>query len=132
MAGACLPARTDTDHADVDRLFSVVIRYSSAPVSSCKSLPSLGEALRVVFKLFTHAATYLLKRGFAANVVVKDVPNIAWRLQLGSAFIPAVPLVVGIFFCPESPKWLMKKGRYVGKSDLKIESKHPLRSSCLP
>jgi hypothetical protein len=58
-----------------------------------------------------------LHRGFAANVVVKDVPNIAWRLQLGSAFIPAVPLVVGIYFCPESPKWLMKKGRYVGEHD---------------
>jgi hypothetical protein len=38
-------------------------------------------------------------------------------VQLGSAFLPAVPLVVGIFFCPESPKWLMKKGRYVGKRD---------------
>jgi hypothetical protein len=35
-----------------------------------------------------------------------------WRLQLGSAFIPAVPLVLGIFFCPESPRWYIKKGRY--------------------
>lgn len=40
------------------------------------------------------------------------VGNIAWRLQIGSAFIPAVPLLIGIFFCPESPRWLMKKGRY--------------------
>ena len=37
---------------------------------------------------------------------------IAWRLQLGSAFIPAVPLVVGVYFCPESPRWYIKKGRY--------------------
>jgi hypothetical protein len=36
-------------------------------------------------------------QGFAANVVVKDIPRIAWRLQLGSAFIPAVPLVLGIY-----------------------------------
>lgn len=48
----------------------------------------------------------------SANAVVKDVGAIAWRLQLGSAFIPAVPLAVLIFFCPESPRWLMKKGRY--------------------
>jgi hypothetical protein len=48
----------------------------------------------------------------SANAVVKDVGPIAWRLQLGSAFIPAVPLAVLIFFCPESPRWLMKKGRY--------------------
>jgi hypothetical protein len=53
------------------------------------------------------------------------VGRIAWRLQLGSAFIPAVPLAVMIYFCkrsrifllvnltsgPESPRWLMKKGR---------------------
>jgi len=48
----------------------------------------------------------------SANAVVKDVGPIAWRLQLGSAFIPAVPLAILIFFCPESPRWLMKKGRY--------------------
>lgn len=48
----------------------------------------------------------------SANVIVKDVGAIAWRLQLGSAFIPAVPLAILIFFCPESPRWLMKKGRY--------------------
>ena len=50
--------------------------------------------------------------GFCANLAVYNVGPIAWRLQLGSAFIPAVPLVVGIYFCPESPRWLMKKGRY--------------------
>ena len=50
--------------------------------------------------------------GFCANAVVIDTGRIAWRLQIGSAFIPAVPLAIGIFFCPESPRWLMKKGRY--------------------
>jgi hypothetical protein len=39
--------------------------------------------------------------GTCANLAVKDVPDIAWRLQLGSAFIPAVPLCIGIYFCPE-------------------------------
>lgn len=50
--------------------------------------------------------------GFCANLAVYDVGRLAWRLQLGSAFIPAVPLVIGIYFCPESPRWLMKKNRY--------------------
>lgn len=50
--------------------------------------------------------------GFGANLVVAKVPNISWRLQLGSAFIPAVPLVLGVYFCPESPRWYMKKGLY--------------------
>merc|ERR1711990_754243 len=33
------------------------------------------------------------------------------RYQLGSAFIPAVPLML-IYLVPESPRWLMKKNRY--------------------
>lgn len=48
--------------------------------------------------------------GFAANVIVKDTGDISWRLQLGSAFIPSFLLALGVFFCPESPRWLMKKG----------------------
>jgi hypothetical protein len=50
--------------------------------------------------------------GFCANVIVKDTGDIAWRLQLGSAFIPSFILLCGIFFCPESPRWLMKKGKH--------------------
>ena len=49
--------------------------------------------------------------GFCANVIVKDTGDIAWRLQLGSAFIPSFVLAIGIFFCPESPRWLMKHGK---------------------
>ena len=50
--------------------------------------------------------------GTSANLAVKDVGAIAWRLQLGSAFIPAVPLLIGIFFAPESPRWLMSKNKH--------------------
>lgn len=50
--------------------------------------------------------------GFVANIVVKDVGKIAWRLQFGSAFIPSFFLLIGIFFCPESPRWLMKHGKF--------------------
>lgn len=46
-------------------------------------------------------------------MIVGKVPDISWRLQLGSAFIPAVPLVLGIWYCPESPRWYLKKGRHV-------------------
>ena len=50
--------------------------------------------------------------GFCANLAVYNVGAVAWRLQVGSAFIPAVPLVIGVYFCPESPRWYIKKGRY--------------------
>jgi hypothetical protein len=47
-----------------------------------------------------------------ADMVHQNTGSISWRLQLGSAFIPAVPLCLGIAFVPESPRWLMKKRRY--------------------
>lgn len=47
--------------------------------------------------------------GFSANLAVKDTGDISWRLQLGSAFIPAVPLWGGVYLCPESPRWYIKK-----------------------
>jgi len=50
--------------------------------------------------------------GFRANLPVKDAGRIVWRLQIGSAFIPAVPLVLSTYFYPESPHWYIKKLRY--------------------
>ena len=39
-------------------------------------------------------------RGLTANLALYQIGVIAWRLQLGSACIPAVPLIIGIYFCP--------------------------------
>lgn len=50
--------------------------------------------------------------GTCANLIVSTFGHDYWRYQLGSAFIPAVPLIVLIYFCPESPRWYIKKDRY--------------------
>lgn len=34
-----------------------------------------------------------------------------WRYSFGLALVPAVALVVGVYFQPESPRWLMGRGR---------------------
>jgi len=47
--------------------------------------------------------------GFSANLAVKNTGDISWRLQLGSAFIPAVPLWAGIYFCPRALVGILKK-----------------------
>ncbi|KAN0065872.1 hypothetical protein ACQY0O_001003 [Thecaphora frezii] len=83
---------------------------STVPVFAAENSPAqIRGALVMGWQLWTAFGIFL---GFAANVVVADVGRIAWRLQLGSAFIPALPLAILIYFCPESPRWLMKKGRY--------------------
>ena len=43
-------------------------------------------------------------RGLTANLALYQVGTIAWRLQLGSACIPAIPLLFGIYFCPGKEK----------------------------
>ena len=34
-----------------------------------------------------------------------------WKYDFGLAGVPAVILLVGFVFCPESPRWLVQKGR---------------------
>lgn len=51
--------------------------------------------------------------GTAVNLAVYNIPEpLNWRLMFGAPFLPAVPLVALIYFCPESPRWYMKKNRY--------------------
>ncbi|KAF2188457.1 MFS transporter [Zopfia rhizophila CBS 207.26] len=84
-------------------------KNATVPIYSAEMAPARVRGALVMFwQLWVVAGIFL---GFAANVIVKDTGDIAWRLQLGSAFIPSFILGVGIFFCPESPRWLMKHGK---------------------
>lgn len=86
------------------------LKGATIPVFNAENVPaSVRGGLVMSWQLWTAFGIFL---GFCANLAVYKAGHLAWRLQLGSAFIPAVPLVLGIWFCPESPRWLMKKGRY--------------------
>lgn len=83
---------------------------ATVPVFASENSPAaIRGALVMGWQFWTAVGIFF---GFIANIAVADTGAISWRLQLGSAFIPAVPLCLGIFFCPESPRWLMKKGRH--------------------
>lgn len=60
--------------------------------------------------------------GFSANLVFYQVGAIAWRLQIASAFLPAVPLTLGIYFCP---------GKFISRLVELISSTLILRISAL-
>ena len=49
--------------------------------------------------------------GGAFNLAVWNAKH-NWRLMIGAPFIPAVPLLLLIYACPESPRWCIKKNRY--------------------
>lgn len=78
------------------------LKEVTVPVFSAEVAPTMIRGgLVMSWQLWTAFGILL---GTSANLAVKDTGAISWRLQLGSAFIPAVPLVIGIYFCPESPR----------------------------
>ncbi|KAJ5105519.1 facilitated glucose transporter [Penicillium alfredii] len=100
-------------------------KNATVPIYSAEMAPArIRGALVMFWQLWVVAGIFL---GFCANVIVKDTGAISWRLQLGSAFIPSFILAVGIYFCPESPRWLMKNGRHSDafKSMMRLRS-HPI------
>ncbi|CAK7216857.1 hypothetical protein SCUCBS95973_002951 [Sporothrix curviconia] len=87
------------------------LKEVTVPVFSAENSPtSIRGGLVMSWQVWTAFGIFL---GTCANLAVGEVGTIGWRLQFGSAFIPAVPLVLGTWFCPESPRWYIKKGKYV-------------------
>lgn len=78
--------------------------------------PAIRGALTMQWQTWTAFGIML---GYAADLVLYHVPirvphitGLNWRLMMGSAAIPALFVMVQVMFCPESPRWLMKKGKY--------------------
>ncbi|KAI0006410.1 sugar transporter-domain-containing protein [Xylariaceae sp. FL0662B] len=104
------------------------IKASTVPIFAAENSPaSIRGALVMSWQMWTAFGIFL---GTCANLAVGGVPKIAWRLQIGSAFIPAIPLVLLILFCPESPRWFIKKSRYQDamKSLLKLRN-NPIQAA---
>ncbi|KAJ5811687.1 hypothetical protein N7474_007988, partial [Penicillium riverlandense] len=86
------------------------VKSSTTSVYASENAPAqIRGALAMTWQLYVAFGIFL---GFSANLAVVNTGPIAWRLQLGSAFIPAIPLLCFVLFCPESPRWYIKKGRY--------------------
>lgn len=86
------------------------LKEVTVPVYSAENAPTnIRGGLVMSWQLWTAFGIFL---GTCANLAVANTGHNSWRLQLGSAFIPAIPLVLGIWFCPESPRWLLMKGKH--------------------
>lgn len=102
--------------------FGMGAKGSTVPIYAAENSPAaIRGALVMSWQLWTAAGIFL---GTCANLAMVNVGKYAWRYQLGSALIPAIPLILFIYFCPESPRWLMKKNRYTKayKSLLKLRN----------
>ncbi|MCJ1393707.1 hypothetical protein MMC18_006583 [Xylographa bjoerkii] len=87
------------------------VKASTIPIYAAETTPAYIRGSLVMGWQIWVAFGILL--GFSANLAIFQTgDNIAWRLQIGSAFIPVIPLLAGLYFCPESPRWYIKKNLY--------------------
>lgn len=63
------------------------------------SLPEVGISIGILL-------------GYLSNYIFSGLPlRLGWRIMLGIAAIPSLFLAIGILKMPESPRWLIMKGR---------------------
>lgn len=96
--------------------FGLGPKSATVPVYSSEAAPAaIRGALTMLWQFFTAMGIAL---GYVFCMAFYYVPDhgigggLNWRLMLGSAMLPAFFALMQIPFCPESPRWLMGKGRY--------------------
>jgi sugar porter (SP) family MFS transporter len=72
-----------------------------APARSRGRLVSLNQLAIVMGILLSYTVSYLLTGAGASN----------WRWMFASAIVPSVGFLLTLLFIPESPRWLVQKGR---------------------
>ncbi|CAM1503318.1 Fc.00g080940.m01.CDS01 [Cosmosporella sp. VM-42] len=86
------------------------VKISTIPIYSAEVSPAaIRGGMVTSFQLWVAFGIFI---GFCSNLIWYRIGVLAWRFQLSAAFAPAIPILILIWFCPESPRWLMKKGRY--------------------
>lgn len=96
--------------------FGIGPKSATVPVYSSEAAPApIRGALTMLWQFFTAAGIAL---GYVFCLAFYYVPErgigggLNWRLMLGSAMLPATFALFQIPFIPESPRWLMGKGRF--------------------
>ncbi|KAI1775391.1 hypothetical protein F4818DRAFT_441488 [Hypoxylon cercidicola] len=86
------------------------IKISVIPIYTAEVSPaSIRGGMVTSFQLWV---AFGIMIGMVFNLAFYRIGALAWRFQLAAAFAPAIPVVLLVWWCPESPRWLMKKGRY--------------------
>ncbi|GAA5863489.1 hypothetical protein JCM8547_007261 [Rhodosporidiobolus lusitaniae] len=93
-------------------------KSATVPVYAAETAPPLIRgALVMQWQVWTAFGIMLGTVSSLAFFKVGDpsganITGLNWRLMLGSASLPAFFVMAQVYFCPESPRWLISKGRY--------------------
>jgi sugar porter (SP) family MFS transporter len=83
--------------------FSVPLYISEiSPTKSRGALVSMNQLMITIGILVSYISDYL---------IANDANPFSWRWMFYVGFFPALILFVGMFFLPETPRWLIGKGR---------------------
>lgn len=107
-------------------------KSTTVPVYSAECAPAnIRGALVMMWQMWTAFGIML---GYVMDLVfyhVKDpahgIKGLNWRLMLGSAGVPAIFVMAQVYLLPESPRYLIGKGRH----DKALQSLQRLRNSNL-
>ncbi|KAH8995253.1 hypothetical protein EDB86DRAFT_1186773 [Lactarius hatsudake] len=124
-------------HLFVARFFlglGVGPKSSTVPVYAAECAPpAIRGALVMMWQMWT---AFGIMFGYVADLAFYKVPDkphikgLNWRLMLASAGLPALFLMAQIFICPESPRWLISKGRYPDAyRSLERLRRHPMQAA---
>jgi len=84
---------------------------SAAPTYATEiSPPSIRGRVVGFYNTFFYTGS-ILSTG-VAYAAAKLTGEVAWRMPLGLQLLPPTIILCGIWFIPESPRWLCLKGRY--------------------
>ena len=66
----------------------------------------------ILVSLFQLLITVGILASFISDYAIADNDNVeSWRMMFYVGIIPAIVLLIGVIFLPETPRWLMSKGR---------------------
>jgi sugar porter (SP) family MFS transporter len=86
-----------------------------APAESRGKLVCLNELTIVLGILAAQTVNWLIARPVPVGASLLDIQDswdgqVAWRRMFEAAFVPATVFFAGVFFIPESPRWLARQG----------------------
>jgi major inositol transporter-like SP family MFS transporter len=92
-----------------------------APADRRGRMVTINELMIVTGQFLAFAMNALL------DALIKD-PHV-WRWMLGVATVPAIALLVGMFFLPDSPRWYAVRGRFEDTRRVLSYSRPPAEAS---
>ena len=86
-----------------------------APAEIRGKMVCLNELTIVFGILMAQVTNWLIAKPVSANVTILELHSswngqVGWRRMFEATSIPAAVFLVGLFFIPESPRWLVRKG----------------------